>query len=91
MKKQLKVWGGMKMYQGRQVRAIVAAYTKKQACGIAGISSSYFRDYWCETGNQVELETATRVGMWVYDGNGLQNQNYLRCVYFETKTNSTPK
>ena len=68
--KTLKVWGGMSINaNGKQVRAIVAAFTKKQAIEVSGEASSRFNGYWCETGNVRELAVATEVGKWEYNGN----------------------
>lgn len=54
--KKLRVWGGSAcgMY-----RHIVATRTKKRAIELFGISYSLFRDYYCETGNEQEIKTAT--------------------------------
>lgn len=71
MAKKLKVFGGTVFYgtPRKQVRVLVAAYTKKQASElidkISRIGYSSFNDYFCETGNSVELSVATEVGMWV--------------------------
>jgi hypothetical protein len=71
--KTLKVYGGEtyrnfgQIIVNRKTRAIVAAYTKKQASEIANVSQSTFRDYWSETGNDKELATAIEVGMWIYN------------------------
>ena len=70
MAKTLKVWAGMSINaNGKQVRVIVAAFTKKQAIEVSGEASSRFNGYWCETGNARELAVATEVGKWEYDGN----------------------
>jgi len=81
--KTLKVYGGHSYMNFKQFldkkphRAIVAAYTQKQVIEIAGISMSELRNYWSETGNKRELETATEVGMWVYDGNEFHKDTKL--------------
>ena len=63
--KTLKVWGGLTVGEKLpQVRRIVAAYTKKQACELAGLKYHYFKDYWSETGSKVELDVAKEVGVW---------------------------
>jgi len=71
MARKLKVFGGI-IFHGdprTQVRTIVGAYTKKQAVElldkVSNISMYHFNDYWCETGNSVELATATEVGIWI--------------------------
>lgn len=58
----MKVYGGSIFINGKQVRAIVAAKSKAAAIRFLspyGVSSSYFKGYWCETGNIEEL----RVGL----------------------------
>jgi hypothetical protein len=73
MTKTLKIWGGATTNkQGKQVRAIVAAYTTKQGAEISGDSYNRFTHYWCETGNAQELSIATEVGMWLYTGSEFQ-------------------
>lgn len=70
MAKTLKVWGGMRLNKnGKQVRVIVAAFTKKHAIELSGETSSRFNGYWIETENARELATATEVGVWEYNGN----------------------
>lgn len=54
----LKVWGGWTFVNGKQVRTIVATLTKKKACELLDIPYYYFKDYWCATGNEKELEVA---------------------------------
>lgn len=55
----LKVFGGdMFNHQHKQVRTIVAAHTQKEAAKLTGLSLYYFREYWCETGNDDELSIA---------------------------------
>ncbi|MGE8063800.1 hypothetical protein [Pseudomonas sp. NPDC089569] len=54
----LKVFGGLTMVKGKQVRTIVAASSQKKAAELVGVSLSYLRGYWSETGNAVELKTA---------------------------------
>lgn len=54
----MKVFGGLVMDKGRQVRTIVAAPSQKKAAKLLGISVSHLREYWPQTGNTVELETA---------------------------------
>lgn len=72
--KELKVWGGRYMSaiygnsNSHQTRGLVCAYTKKQACELAGISYAELTNYWCITGNKRELETVDNtVGFYVYD------------------------
>jgi len=69
--KTLKVFGGR--YNGydfenpKGSRQICGAYTKKQAMELMGISQSEMKNFFCETGNEKELNTATEVGVWVFD------------------------
>lgn len=57
-----------------QVRTIVRAKSQAQACrlleeaGTGGVSLYQFRNWWTETGNSVEVETATEQGVWVFPG-----------------------
>ena len=57
---KFKVYCRCSIYNGKQVRAIVATKTKKKASILLGISYSYFTDYFCETGNEKELEIALK-------------------------------
>jgi hypothetical protein len=64
----LTVWGGRWIDENHKyTRAVVAAYTKKQAMELAGISYREITDYWSETGNKTELETANVPGLWVWN------------------------
>lgn len=71
MTKKLKVFGGTIFYgtPRKQIRVIVATYTKKQAVEllntVTNISYTHFNDYFSKTGNVVELSVATEVGVWV--------------------------
>lgn len=56
--RKLKVWGGMTFHKNKQVRAIIATRTKKEAIAKLNMSASHFNNYWCETGNDLELTTA---------------------------------
>ena len=69
MARKLKVWGGT---DGGRGRVIVAATTKKRAVEVlnkwARVSMYHFNDYWTETGNELELKTATEEGVWKRKG-----------------------
>lgn len=54
--KKLKVFGGNFAIKGKQVRAIIACEYKNQAIAKLGISYNNFRNFWCKTGNEKELE-----------------------------------
>jgi len=75
MAKKLKVWGGMSFRTGKQSRTLVAAYTKKRAMEILGLTSSAMTNYWSITGNEVEVAVATSKPETVFcaikDGYGL--------------------
>lgn len=69
--KKLKVWSGYthKPYPEalgeRSLTLLIAAYTKKQACEISGLSYTHINNYFSETGNKFQLSVATEVGVWV--------------------------
>ena len=58
--RKLKVWGGLTFAKGTQLRTIVATTTKKRAAEILRMSLYEFNNYWSETGNDIELETALK-------------------------------
>lgn len=51
----MKVFGGN--YNG-SLHLIVAAKTKKAAAELCGVSMYHFNQFFCETGNKEQLETA---------------------------------
>lgn len=55
---KLKVFGGLTIKNGKQVRTIVATTSQQKAADLVGISLGHLRDYWSVTGNPVELELA---------------------------------
>jgi len=56
---KLKVWGGLIFVNGKQVRTIVATKYKKDAISLFDYMSIHeFNNYWCETGNDIELKVA---------------------------------
>ena len=59
-RKILKVWGvsAFPRPENVQQRCIVAAYTKKRAAELIGVSLHYFNGYASETGNKEECEMA---------------------------------
>lgn len=73
MKKQktLKVWGGR--YIGTEFRdpeagtgrMVIGAYTKKQAMELGELTPHEFKNYFCETGNEYELNLASEIGVWI--------------------------
>lgn len=56
--RDLKVWGGLTWGKRKQMRTIIATTTKKRAMELLDVSAYTFNLYWCETGNEIELETA---------------------------------
>lgn len=82
--KALKVFGGMIFYNGKQVRGIVAAYSKKQAIELLKavtyeVSYFTFNTYFCETGNSTELSVATEVGVWItYNNFSKKTDDYIK-------------
>ena len=64
--KESKVYGGSAFVDGKQVRVIVRATTKKEAITILnkkglGITNYYFNGWWGETSNHKEL-TVCKIG-----------------------------
>ena len=63
MKKELTVWCGItiKDVNGarKQMRTIVATYTKQKAIDILEITPLHFKNYWSETSNKMDIMTAT--------------------------------
>lgn len=56
---KLKVYGGL-VFNGKrkQVRTIVATTSQKNAAALVGCTVSEIRNYWSETGNDMEIATA---------------------------------
>lgn len=54
----LKVFVGLTMVHGKQVRTIVATTSQKKAADLVGVSLSMVRGYWSETWNEQELQVA---------------------------------
>jgi hypothetical protein len=66
---KMKIWGGVDTFKGKQVRVIVCAKTKKRALELLkNVSQRYFNNYFCETGNSLELSIATVEGVWRSSG-----------------------
>lgn len=57
---RIKVYGGLgcRVRGVKNPRMIVAATSRKKVDELTGIGFTFIRDYWCETGNDVELEVA---------------------------------
>jgi hypothetical protein len=73
---KLKVFGGLTCENGKQVRTIVAATSKKKAAELVGVSLYGFSDFWCETGNDTELETALASPMTVFKSSSCTNNDF---------------
>ena len=75
MKWSLKRWGGGVIIKGKSVCVVVAEYTQKAAVvrlKAAGfyVSLYHFRGFFSETGNQTQILTANRPGVWMVKGYG---------------------
>jgi hypothetical protein len=57
--KKLKVFGGLTVVKGKQVRTIVATTSKKKAAELVGESIHQINTWWEETGNATEVAVAT--------------------------------
>jgi hypothetical protein len=55
---KLKVYGGNEMVAGRQMRVIVAAHSMNEVARLLDATVYQVRNYWAETGNKCERETA---------------------------------
>ena len=59
MSREYKVYGTDSYFiNGKQVRAVVAAKTKKRVAELLGFSPSTMKDYCCVTGNKIEVAVA---------------------------------
>ena len=58
MKRKMKIWGGYQHRNGKQCRVIVATHTKKRACELLSITISELNNYYGETRNNLEVDTA---------------------------------
>ena len=55
---KLKVWDGLMFIKSKQVKAIIATTTKKEAIKLLNMTLYEFNSYWSETGNDISLKTA---------------------------------
>lgn len=83
--RKIKVYGGNGFVDSKQCRMLVGAYSQVEAVkylitsGQRNFTLHYFRGYWCETGNDVELKTVGLGEVWVYpDVNG---RDGLKCIW----------
>jgi len=82
LKKESKVYGGPAFVDGKQVRVIVRATTKKEALTILNkngleITYYYFNGWWCETANDEELAICKVSEVW-YQKN--RSSEYIKLV-----------
>lgn len=75
--KILKVWGGVKWLHHKQVRAIIATRTKKEACIKLDITMHRFNECWGETGNEIEIRTALAKEGVVFVASSLMDKNFV--------------
>ncbi|MBT8449620.1 MAG: hypothetical protein KJO69_08015 [Gammaproteobacteria bacterium] len=80
---KLKVFGGMGHMGGEQMRFIVGAYSQKKAverlqeAGV-DVTMHYFKSYWSETSNSVEVSLAHREPEVVFVKPKYHSQEYYR-------------
>ena len=72
----MKVFGGITFQNGKQVRTIVAATSQKKAAALVSVSMHHFRDYWRETGNTHELETALPHPDVIFVSSSIQDKDF---------------
>ena len=77
MARKPKLFGGAYFYHGKQYRCIVLATSQKQAAEMIGESLSRIRDYYCITGNPIELKVAEGfdTGAWIAPLNSRHSPN----------------
>lgn len=73
---KLKVFGGYIFVNGKQVRAIVAATSQKEAAGLTRESAKSIATHWPETGNEIEIETALSKPGVVFVSTGLTTRDF---------------
>jgi len=88
--RKYKVFGGLTMKGGKQVRTIVAAKTIKQACEILNMKMSSFKSSWSETGNKIELEVALNNPEKVFIANNIFSSKACDYELMPTKDHQTP-
>jgi len=76
MPNKLKVFGGLTFKDGKQVRTIVATTSKASAARLVGEKMHHFNDYWCETGNAIELEIANTRPETVFISSGIMCKEF---------------
>ena len=75
--KTLTVWGGLTFNNGKQIRAVVATYTKKKAMELLGFTYRDFEQSFCETGNTIELQTALAKPETLFFASHLQGKDFM--------------
>lgn len=75
--KKYQVWGGEIFHRGNQVRGIVATFTKKKAMELFEVSYSEFEGYFCETGNDTELNIALQKTDTVFVASSVLGEDFI--------------
>ena len=78
--KKLKVFGGCTFVNGKQVRTIIATTSKKKVSQIVGEPYPYVLDYWSQTWNDVELETALAKPETVFVASSVSGNDFRELV-----------
>ena len=94
MARELKVFGGMMIVRGKQLRTIVATTSQKKASELTGESLSYIRSHWAVTGNEIECETALACSENVFRASTSRGKDFRNVTvpdYQEFTTIDTPK
>lgn len=73
---KLKVYGGLTITNGKQVRTIVATTSQQKVAELTGLPVKYIRDYWSITGNNLELEIALASPNTVFKSEGLYDRDF---------------
>lgn len=73
----MRVYGGQKFKNGTQLRTIVAAKSKKKAAELVGESLHQFRQYWSETGNDIEIKTALKMPGVVFQASTSMGKDFM--------------
>lgn len=74
--KRLKVFGGLTFVNGKQVRTIIATYTKKRAAELLEVNMYEFSNFWCETGNEIEVKTALEKPETIFKSSGIGKKDF---------------
>ncbi|WP_020190761.1 hypothetical protein [Pseudomonas putida] len=83
----LKVFGGLKQVQGKQLRTIIAASSQKKAAELLEVSVSYLKDYFAVTGMAAEVEAALAIPGVVLQATGERSKEFLPITSLTGQTN----